>query len=85
MEPRAASRGGRVRRDALVHDERAEGEELLCVVHRLGEEVGRVLVGREVRHRDLEGLDHVAHEEVAALDVLHAVVVLGLPHEQKKN
>jgi ABC-type sugar transport system ATPase subunit len=43
------------------------------VLHGLGEEVRRVLVRGDERHLELERLDHVAHEEVSSLDVLHAV------------
>ena len=39
-------------------------------------EVGEVVVGAHEGHLDLELLDHVAHEEMASLDVLLAVVVL---------
>ena len=52
-----------------VHDEVAEREELVRG-HRLGEEVGGVVVRLDQRDDELERLDHVAHVEVAALDVL---------------
>ena len=45
-------------------------------LERLGEEIGRVLRSGHVGDLELERLDHVAHEEVSSLDVLHAVVVL---------
>ena len=50
----------------------------LLAGERLGEEVCDVVVGAHVRHDDLVRLDHVAHEEVPPLHVLHAVVVLGV-------
>ena len=61
---------------ALVHDDAAKLTEVRGVLHRLGEEVSGVLVSRHVGHLELERLDHVAHVEVATLDVLHLVVVL---------
>ena len=61
---------------AFVHDSPAMSMERLRVLHWLGEEVRRVLVRGDVGHNQFEGLDHVAHKEVAALHVLHAVMVL---------
>ena len=52
---------------ALVHDELAHRVELLRALEGLREEVGVVVVRANERHLDLEGLDHVADEEVPAL------------------
>ena len=59
-----------------VHDLVAELTEVRWALERLGEEIGRVLRSGHVGDLELERLDHVAHEEVSSLDVLHAVVVL---------
>ena len=75
-EGTVSMRNGKGSLVAFVHDSPAVGMERLGVLHRLGEEVRRVLVRGDVGHNQLEGLDHVAHEEVAALHVLHAVMVL---------
>ena len=72
-------RGGRLR-CSDVHDYVAEAEERLGV-ERLREEVGDVVRGADEGHLELEGLDHVAHEEVAARDVLGLVVVLRVVRE----
>ena len=80
-------------RDRLVHDDPPEAEEGLRSMHRLGEEVGDVVGGPDERDLDLEGLDHVAHEEVSPLDVLHALVLLrvvgdvarGLSSARRRN
>ena len=58
-----------------VHDLVAHFEELLGP-ERLREEVREVVLSGDVWHHELEVLDALADEEVAALDVLHAVVVL---------
>ena len=63
-----------------VHDDAAELEELVRR-HRLGKEVGRVVVGAHKRNPHLARLDHVADEEVAALDVLRASVELRVVRE----
>jgi hypothetical protein len=60
----------------LVHDKGAELEEGGCALHRFGEEVRVVVRCGDERDAQLERLDHIANEEVAALDVLHARVVL---------
>ena len=60
----------------LVHDDLAQGVELAGRLHRLGEEVGEVVRRADEGHLELERLDHVPHEEVPSLHVLHAVVVL---------
>ena len=61
---------------ALVHDEATQSAELGRVLHGLREDVTEVLLGRHEGHLEFERLNHVADEEVAALHVLHAVVVL---------
>ena len=63
---------------ANVHDDVAELAEAGGVLHRLGQEVRGVVVRGDVGDLDLKRLDHVTQEVVAALDVLHAVVVLGV-------
>ena len=60
----------------LVHDESTKLVELARVLHALGEHVSRIVGGAYEWYLDLEGFDHVTHEEVAALHVLHAVVML---------
>ena len=60
----------------LVHDDSPQLVEVAGVLHRLGEEIREVVVRVDEGYLDLEGLDHVADEEVASLDVLDAVVVL---------
>ena len=50
--------------------------EVVRVLHGLGEHVRDVVGRAHERDLELEGLDHVAHEEVAPLHVLHAIVVL---------
>ena len=60
----------------LVHDESSKSVEAGGVLHRLGEEIREVVVRVDEGYLDLEGLDHVADEEVAPLHVLHAIVVL---------
>ena len=59
----------------LVHDDFPESVELVGR-HRLGEEVGDIVRRAHERHLDLHRFHHVADEEVAALDVLHPVMML---------
>ena len=59
-----------------VHNNASKLVELLDVLHRLSEEVGGVVVRRDVRHLKFELFDHVAHKEVATLHVLGLLVVL---------
>jgi len=44
----------------------------------LGKEVGHVFLRRDERDVDLEGLNHVAHEEVTTRHVLHPIMKLGV-------
>ena len=60
-----------------VHDLVAQLKEARSI-ERLREEVSKVVVGVDVGHDQLASLHHVAHVEVTALDVLGAVVVLGV-------
>ena len=63
-----------------VHDDLAEGEELV-ERHWFGEEIGGVDGGADEWHYELTVFDHVAHVEVAAFDVLRASVELGVVGE----
>jgi len=60
---------------ALVHNDAAHRMKLLSV-ERLCEEVRYIVEGAHKGHLDLQGLDHVTHEEVAPCHVLHAIMVL---------
>ena len=54
---------------ASVHHDLAKFPEVRRRLHRLGEEVGRILqIGGNVGYLELELFDHVAHEEVASFD-----------------
>eukprot|EP00966_Prymnesium_polylepis_P274111 6332341-Prymnesium_polylepis.1 len=64
-----------MRASLLVHAEATQDDEALGL-ERLGEEVGDVVGRADMRHVELELLDHVPHVEVAAGHVLRAVVVL---------
>ena len=48
------------------------------LVERLGEEVCQIVHCVHVGHRDLQIFDTLANEEVAALYMLHALVVLQI-------
>ena len=63
-----------------VHNDLAEELELLGL-ERFGEEVSRVVGRAHKGHVDLELLHHVAHEEMATLDVLGLVVMLRVVGE----
>ena len=65
------------RRRPHIHEDVAEAEEGFRV-ERLGKEVGDVVGGADEWDVELEGLDHVTDEEVAAGDVLRLVMVLGV-------
>ena len=71
---RGGEREGGASASRLVHELLAEGEELLAF-ERLREEVSPVVVRRDERDDELLRLDHVTHVEVAALDVLRALVM----------
>ena len=59
----------------IVHDDAAQIAELRRALHGLGQDVGGVLLRGHEGHLELERLDHVAHEEVATLNMLHALGV----------
>ena len=55
-----------------------QGVKLAGRLHRLSEEVGKVIGGADERHLEFERLDHVTDEEMAALHMLHAVMVFRI-------
>ena len=63
-----------------VHENGAKAEEV-DGAKRLGEEVGDVVGGTHVRYGNCSVLDELADPQVTSVDVLRAVVVLGVVGE----
>ena len=59
----------------LIHDVFTQGVELAGRLHGFSEEVSKVISGAHKGHLEFKGLDHVAYEEMAALHMLHAIMM----------